>query len=215
MPRQNKEILQNIKIVLVPTYIKYRNSEIGNSDSDFATGTPYFFPMFFRRNFVEFRNRKQKFRFRTPQRGVRFQQNSQPSNVVQWYTLINNTPEDEMGWHDWTPLMRCNNGDKTMPMLRTVLEEITRRLFWHAKLSFAHTSVDRAQQPNRHQSLFLPAIIKEQSIGATLQHRRRHVSQNHCVIEHVLAERMGGRGDWHLTLLNFCKLGHRLLVQVV
>ena len=34
---------QSVKTVLVPTYINYRNSEIGNSDSDFATGTPYFF----------------------------------------------------------------------------------------------------------------------------------------------------------------------------
>jgi hypothetical protein len=34
---------QSVKTVLVPTYINYRNSEIGNSDSDFSTGTPFFF----------------------------------------------------------------------------------------------------------------------------------------------------------------------------
>ena len=31
------------KIVLVPTYISYRNSDIMNSDSDFSTGTTFFF----------------------------------------------------------------------------------------------------------------------------------------------------------------------------
>ena len=43
-------ILQNVKIVLVPTYIKYRNSKIRNSNSDFSTGTTFFsavFPMEF------------------------------------------------------------------------------------------------------------------------------------------------------------------------
>ena len=35
----------------------------------------------FRRKFLEFRNRRRKFRFRTLQRGVRFQQNSQPRST--------------------------------------------------------------------------------------------------------------------------------------
>ena len=30
---------QSVETVLVPTHINYRNSEIGNSDSDFSTGT--------------------------------------------------------------------------------------------------------------------------------------------------------------------------------
>ena len=34
---------QSVKTVLVPTYINYQNSEIRNSDSDFSTGTPFFF----------------------------------------------------------------------------------------------------------------------------------------------------------------------------
>jgi hypothetical protein len=56
----------------------YQNSEIGDSDSDFLTRNHNFFPMIFRQKFAEFRNWKRKFRFRSPQRGVRFQWNSQP-----------------------------------------------------------------------------------------------------------------------------------------
>ena len=50
---------------------------------------------FFRRKFPEFRNRRRKFRFRTLQRGVRFQRNSQPS--CKWLTSLAPTNE-ESAW---------------------------------------------------------------------------------------------------------------------
>ena len=92
-------------IILSPMYIIYQNSEIGNSDSDFRTRNHNFFPTIFRRNFAESRNRKRKFRFRTPQQGVQFQRKTQPR--LHWHFLktvkscCNLIPPDYISWNKW------------------------------------------------------------------------------------------------------------------